>query len=163
MAMFGFLSFVAAAAFLVLATKWLLTLRRTALAAKMPLTPLDKVIAAVPVAYTVLCMLLAGTVGEYLSAIASAGAAAAWLPLIGDVDTTTAIWIWAVMGAIMLATPPAVVFWTESFFSKRLPDLVVLGRRAVWSTLTGVREADFPRSAPTAQQAEDLRWKKLLH
>jgi hypothetical protein len=153
---------VAAAVFLVLALRWLVELRRTALAAKVPLTALDKVIAALPVAYTVICLLSAGAVGEYLSAIASSGAPLAWLPVLGNVETPTAIWIWAVGAAIMLATPPAVVFWTEGFFAKRLPDLVALGRKSVWATLTGVRQDNFPKRVSTRQEAEEVRWKKLL-
>ncbi len=162
MATFEFLGFVAAAGFLVLAARWLFELRRTAIAAKVPLTALDKLIAALPVVYTVLCLFTAAAVGDRLREVFAAGGARAWLPVLGEVDSSTAIWVGALIVGLALATPALVVFAVEAFFAGRFPELVDLGRRAVWSTLTGVRAAR-PSRTRRVHEDEDARWKKLLH
>lgn len=162
MAVFAFLAALACAVFLVLAARWLLVLRRTALDAHLPLTPLDKLVAAAPIGYTVLCFLAAGVLADFAGATLAGGAATAAIPLFGVLERGQAIWALGLLTGLAVATPPIVVFTVEWRFARRMPQLVALGRAAVWSTLTGVRAAAPPAASTPREESEDDRWKRLL-
>lgn len=161
MAHFAFLAAVASAAFLLLAARWLLVLRRTALDAKLPLTPLDKFIAAAPVGYTVFCMVSAGLLADRFDYLQGMQDAAVSLPLVGSVDHAFALWLTGLLTGLAMATPPIVVFTVETHFGRRLPELVKLGRQAVWAMVTGVSVGRSP-PAKSAEEDEDALWKELV-
>jgi hypothetical protein len=158
---FLFFGEAAAAVFVALAVRWLLELRRSALAARLPLTALDKVLAVAPVGYTVICFVAAGALADRLEAILGEEGATAWVPILGEVSRATGVWAAATCIGLAVATPSIVVFTVEAFFAKRLPELVLMGRGAVWSVLTGVAQPKA-RRPPAAEEDEDLRWKRLL-
>jgi hypothetical protein len=163
MAAFAFLGFLAAAVFLVLALRWLLVLRRCAIEARLPLTPLDKALAAGPIGYTLFCFIAAGVLGDHIADILAEGSTTTTLPLFGTLSEGTAVWVVGLLAGLAVATPPIVVFTVEWHFARRLPELVALGRRAVWAIASGARAGAPPAPAAPAVDSEDARWKKLLH
>ena len=161
-ALFGLIAGFASGVFLILAARWRLVLRRTALDARLPLTRVDKLLAAAPIGYTVLCFTAAGRLADFIGEILAAGGPTTRLPLFGEVDYAVAVWLVGVVVGLAITTPPVIVFAVESHFARRLPLLVVMGRRAVWATLTGVRVSDKPEAGGAPPDEEDARWKRLL-
>jgi hypothetical protein len=156
-----FLGVAAASTFSVLALRWLVELRRGAYASKLPLGALDKFLAVAPVVYTVMCFVSAGALADRLIAILDEEGATAWVPLLGDVPRATGVWVAAMCVGLAMTTPPIVVFTVEGFFAKRVPELVVMGRSAVGSVITGVARKG-PAPAREVETDEDTRWKRLL-
>ncbi len=146
------LSVVFCAGFLLLAGRWLLALRRASLRAKLPLTTLDKLLAAAPIAYTVLCIVAAVALVERAFEVQDIGGSTA-LPLLGVVDERTALFTLWLLAGLAAASPLIVISTAESYFARKLPDLVRLGRQAVFQTLTGVKVPP--------PKAEDT-WQRLL-
>jgi hypothetical protein len=152
----------AAVVFLIVAARWLLVLRAQALSAKLPLTPLDKLLAAAPIGYTVLCFVAGGMIADRAAVISPSSPEPVLLPLLGWSSAHTAsIGLWLLVG-LAAFTPFVVVSTVETYYSRRLPELVRLGRRAVFSLLTGVRPPDGGAGAENPAEAEDLRWTSLL-
>lgn len=147
------LAVVLCAAFLVVSGRWLLALRRASLEAKLPLTLQDKVLAGAPIAYTLLCIVAVVALVERAFQVQDFGTPTT-LPLLGALDERTALFaIWLLAG-LAVASPLVVISTAESYFARKMPDLVRLGRQAVFQTLTGVR-------VPPPKQEDE--WKGLLN
>lgn len=136
---FVFLSWIASAPFLVLTLRWLLVLRRIALAEELKLTWLDKLLAAAPIGYTHLGFLAAGALLERSFDVFESPVASLALPLLGQVDRGTALWVLWLLAGLAVAFSFVVISAVETYFGRKIPDLVRLGRETIFATLTGVR------------------------
>ena len=161
MGLYVFVAAMATGVFLVLAARWLLVLRRAARDAHLHLRPVDKLLAAAPIGYTVLCFVAAGELGDRIAQMAGDASATDLLPLFGSLDRGAALWVAGLLAGLAVATPPIVVFTVEGHFASRMPELVALGRRAVWAALTGVRPP-AARPALSPEQEQEAAWKRLL-
>jgi len=134
----SFLAILACAAFLVVAARWLLALRRESQREKLPLTDLDKLIAGAPIAYSLFCIFAGAVLVEHAFEVHALGGPTS-LPLLGVVEEGTALFTLWLLAGLSAASPLIVISTAESYFARKLPDLVRLGRQAVFETLTGVK------------------------
>ncbi len=146
------LSVVFCAGFLLLSGRWLLALRRESLRTDLPLTSLDKLLAAAPVAYTLLCIVAGVALVERAFTVQEFGGATS-LPLLGVVDARTALFTLWLLAGLAAASPLIVISTVETYFARKLPELVHLGRQAVFQTLTGVR---------VPPPKDEDKWQRLL-
>jgi hypothetical protein len=152
----------AALVFLLLAARWLLVLRRTALDATLPLTWVDKLVAAAPIGYTVLCFIAAGVLADRFTEVLDSRELAVPLPLAGTLPRAEALWLLGLLVGLAATSPVVVVFTVESYFARKLPALVELGRRAVWAMVSGVRLVETQAHGSTPGRDDDERRNRLL-
>jgi len=163
MASFAFVAILVSAGFLYVAGRWLVALRGAALDRRLKLTWLDKGLAAAPIAYAVFAFVAAGTLMDRAELVLSSSAPAHALPLVGTVDRATAAFVLLLVAGVGVASPIVVISVVEHHFARKLPEIVKLGRRAVYATLTGVRMEDVTEAvAPLPADDEEEQWRRLL-
>lgn len=151
------------AAFLVGAALWLRALRAAAIDRRMGLTWLDKFLAAFPVGYTVAIIVLAGVLMDELEAVFLAPSGTQQVPFVGQMGGADAAFFLLVFAAACAASPLVVIRTVERHFTRKLPEMTQLARRAVFATLMGVEiEEVTERAAPAPPLDDEEEWRRLL-
>jgi hypothetical protein len=162
-ASYAFVAVLVCAGFLFIALRWLLALRGAALDRKIKLTWADKSLAAMPIGYTVFAFIAAGTLFDRADALLGAPGSAYLFPVFGTADHLTAAFLLLLLGGLGVASPLVVISVVEHYFARKVPDMVRIGRRAVFATLTGIRLEDVSESvAPAPPLDEDEKWRRLV-
>jgi hypothetical protein len=163
MASYAFVAILVSAGFLFVAGRWLLALRGAALDRKIPLTWVDRLVAGAPIGYTVFAFVAAGALFDRADAALGSGAAHIVLPIVGALDRQAAVFLLLLLGALGIASPLVLISVVEHHFARKIPEIVKLGRRAAFATLTGVRMEDLSESlGPAPPTDEEEEWRRLL-
>lgn len=151
------------AAFLVGAALWLRALRAAVFDRRMRLTWADKFLAAFPVGYNVGIMLLSGLLLDRLESVFTSDAATEFVPFVGEMEGALAAFLLLLVAAVGAASPLVVIRTVERHFTRKVPEMAQLARRAVFATLLGVRLEDVTESAAPSPPADDEEeWRRLL-